>query len=439
MMDLDCNRVIELIGLCLSLSLMAGQAADPFRVISLSREGVLTWTNAPAPGVCTVEVAKALPASWTPGPNAFCTEPARSLTVPLDGESRFHRLLAVEVTATPEGFTNLVNAYGILETIAGSGLGRTDGVNYWTPAYEGGPASAAALSRPHQAMADRAGNVYIADKNSHSILRVTPDGTIHTYAGTHVAGFNGDGPGLATELQLNQPNGLWVRADGTVYVLDTENGRVRRIGTNGIMTTLCWATPDASPLRGGRGIWVNDSESLACFCAETTVRQWTFPALLQTVCSGFTELGTLSVEANGDIIVCDRGAHYVWRVHPDGSRIILAGNGGTAGGGDGCPGLDTGLYGVRSPWPVPTGGWLLLTHDGCQLWYLDAAGLIHLLLNGAGGLTHSGDGAFFYEPSVPKISEGRSVTMDYGGHILLCESDYGYIRRIRFQRISLPD
>ena len=66
-----------------------------------------------------------------------------------------------------------------------------------------------------------------------------------------------------------------------------------------------------------------------------------------------------------------------------------------AGGGDGCPALDTGLCGVRSPWPVPTGGYLLLSHDGCQLWYLDAGGIIHLLLNGATGRTHTGDGLFF--------------------------------------------
>jgi hypothetical protein len=75
-----------------------------------------------------------------------------------------------------------------------------------------------------------------------------------------------------------------------------------------------------------------------------------------------------------------------------------------------------------------------LTHDGCQLWYLDSAGIIHLLLNGA-GYDHSGDGQFFYDTSISKMSEGRSVTMDYAGNILICESDYGYVRRIRFQRL----
>jgi DNA-binding beta-propeller fold protein YncE len=342
---------------------------------------------------------------------------------------------AVDVSPTPQGFTNLVRAYGILETIAGSGIGRLDNVSYWSATYEGKPAISAALSRPHIAMADRAGNVYIADKNSHSVLKAAPDGTIHTLAGTHAGGFNGEGPAAATTLQLNFPNGLWVRPEGTVYVLDTDNGRVRRVDTNGIMATLFLATSDGSALNTGRGLWVSDDESSAYFCAGTKVRSWTAPNSLQTLASGFSELGTLLVEPGGDLIVCDRGANYAYRMHSDGSRTVLAGNGGTNGGGDGFSALATGLYGIRSPWPVPTGGYLLLSHEGCQLWYLDSAGIIRLLLNGSAGLTHSGDGSFFYDPSGAKISEGRSVTMDYDGNILVCESDYGYIRRIRFQRI----
>jgi len=79
----------------------------------------------------------------------------------------------------------------------------------------------------------RAGHiVYIADKNSHSILRIAPDGTIQTHAGTHTGGFNGDGPAAATDLNLNFPNGEWVRADGIIYVFDTDNGRIRRVNTN---------------------------------------------------------------------------------------------------------------------------------------------------------------------------------------------------------------
>ena len=403
-------------------------------ITSFDAEGLLAWSGAAAPGVSTVESAVKPEGPWSPLRNRLSTNGTDQVVVEPGLGNGFYRLRSVDVPATREGFTNLVRSYGILETIAGTGIGQDD-VNYWQTYYEDWPGKWVALSRPHVAMADRVGNIYIADKNSHSILKLAPDGTIRTHAGTHVGGFNGEGPAPATNLQLNFPNGLWVRGDGTVYVLDTDNGRVRRVSPDGLMTTLFWTTSDATSLGGGRGIWVRDDETLAYFSNNTRLRRWTPSGGVRTLASGFTELGTLFVEANGDIVVCDRGAHYVYRVRPNGTRTVIAGNGTVDGGGDGFAALETGLNGVRSAWPVPTGGYLLLTHDGCQLWYLDTAGIVRLLLNGARGRTHAGDGSFFYSME-PKISEGRSVAMDYEGNILICESDYGYIRRIRLEPVS---
>lgn len=417
------------------LSTVATAAAADLRVVAFDRTGALAWTNAPIPGVCTVEVTGALNEAWSPATNVFSTNSSGRVKLSASATNGFWRVRAVDVSGTSQGFTNLVQAYGQLETIAGTGEGQED-ISYWQSWFEGQPAEWASLSRPHFAMADRAGNVYIADKNSHSVLRVATDGTIHTHAGSHVGGFDSDGPAAATNLQLNVPNGLWVRSDGTVYVLDTGNGRVRRVATNGVMTTLFLAKSDGSALGGGRGIWVKDDETLAYFGNTDRVRKWTSSGGLSTLASGFTELGTLYVEPSGSLIVCDRSAHYVYRVTASGSKTVIAGNGTAYGGGDGYAALSTGLYGVRSAWPVPTGGMLLLLHDGCQLWYMDTAGIVHLLLNGAGGRTHYGDGEFFYSPDEWRISEGRSVTMDYAGNIIVCESDYGYIRRIRFQRMT---
>lgn len=416
---------------CLLISLPSAGFSAALKLTRFDTNGTIFWTNALVPGVCTVEKADALDGPWLPTRNAFATNSAGNLTVTREGPAGFFRLKSVGVPATPEGFLNLVYSYGLLETVAGTGVGQTDGVSYWQPSFEGGSGGVAALSRPHFAQADRAGNIYIADKNSHTILKVTPDGNIHTFAGTHVGGFNGEGPADATELQLNLPNGEYVRADGTVYVLDTENGRVRRVNTSGIMQTLFLATSSGSSLAGGRGLWVNETETLAYYCAGTRLRRWTPSQGLATIATGFVELGPLYVESSGNILVCDRGANLVYRITPAGGLTIIAGNGQTTGGGDGYPALQTGLDGVRSIWPVPTGGFLLLTHNGCQLWYMDTAGVIHLFLNGARGSTHAGDGQFFYTPW-PAISEGRSVTMDYEGNILITESDYGYVRRIRF-------
>ena len=165
--------------------------------------------------------------------------------------------------------------------------------------------------------------------------------------------------------------------------------------------------------------------------------KWTPTFGLQTLASGFTELGTFYVEPGGNLIVADRGAHRVVRVTAAGAKTIIAGNGTTSGATDGTPALNCGFFGPRGVWPVPTGGYLLLLHDGAQLWYVDAANIAHLFINGIGGnsFINGGEAQYFYAPEEARIGEGRSVAMDYAGNILLCESDYGFIRRVRFQRM----
>lgn len=419
--------------LVLLLTVHSLAAAAP-RLTGLRSDGELTWEGVSQPAVVTVESAAALPGNWTGVRNLFATDSGghTTLPVPADDGGRFHRLRVRPVPPTRAGFTNLVRSYGLLETLAGSGLGRADGVSFWQPGHEGGPATAAALSRPHFAMADRAGNVFVVDKNSHSVLRVSTNGTIHTHAGTHEGGLGGDGPAAATSLSLRFPNGLWVRADGTVYILDTDNGRVRRVDTNGVMTTLFLATNDGAALPGGRGLWVADDESLAYFCDNSRVRRWTPEDGLKNVATKFDDLGTVMPDPSGHLLVCDRAAGQAFLVTPDGERTVIAGNGKKSGGGDGELATETSLEGLRSAWPVPTGGHLLLTHESSRLWYLDTAGRVHLLLHGAGGTTHAGDGGWFYAPEEARMSEGRGVSMDHEGNIIVCESDYGRIRRIRF-------
>lgn len=409
------------------------------RITTFQRDERLGWAEARPPGICVLQTASSPQGPWTPAGSAYGVGSDGTMALPPQEAplpTRFHRLEWLTVPPTSEGFSHLVQAHGILETLAGNGSGQADGVNYWQEWNEGEPAVFAALSRPHFALADSSGNVYIADKGSHSILRVDTRGRIHTHAGTHLGGFDGEGPAPATALSLKEPNGLWVRADGTVYVLDTGNGRVRRVSTSGGMVTLFRATPDGSPLAGGRSLWVRPDETLAYFGAETRIRVWTPSGGVRTLASGFSELGALHVEGTGNLLVCDRGAHRVYRVTPSGIRTPIAGNGTPTGGGDGFPALATGLNGVRGVWTLPIGGILLLTHDGCQLWHVDTAGTIRLLLHGAGGRTHAGDGMHFYQPDLPMISEGRSVSLDPQGNILLCESDWGYIRRIRFAPIA---
>ena len=105
---------------------------------------------------------------------------------------------------------------------------------------------------------------------------------------------------------------------------------MRRITTNGVMSLLFYAQSDTnSALDGGRCLWVKDDETLAYFGNKTRIRKWPPGGGLQTLASGFTELGTFYVEPAGSLVVGDRGGDYVYRVFGDGSCVVIAGNGTT--------------------------------------------------------------------------------------------------------------
>lgn len=335
------------------------------------------------------------------------------------------------LSASAFGQTNLTRCYGRIRTIAGSGAGGTDNVNYWKASFEGGFATNAALSRPHNAVADAAGNVFVVDKNSHAIVEITPDGRIHTVAGTHVAGFNGDGPAQGRTLQLNKPNGLYISGVGEMFVLDTGNGRVRCIQSNGVMSTLFSVV---SGINIDRGLWVNDLKSEAVFCAGTQLMIWTRTGGVKLLNSKFTDLGNIFADTADSVIATDRGDNTVWEVAihgaAAGTRTLLYGDGHKKQFADGTLAATSSLYGVRGVWRLPAGGNLLVTDEGCQMIYVDPAGVGHVWLDGQIG-AHSGDGAWFYTPGY-KISQARSVSVDTKGNILVVENDNGYVRRIEF-------
>lgn len=438
----------------MTLFCLAATAAE-FRIQSAGSNGAITWSGAYTAGVCTVETANRVTAPWvwTPRKNVFTSNEAGGLTLALSSSNTFCRLLAVDIsTNSPRHFTNLVESYGRLETVAGRGQYSGDHINYYSNSLEGGFATNMNLSRPHIAFGDAAGNIYIVDQGSSAIEKVTPDGRIHTLAGTHVAGNNGDGPAPATNLQLRFPNGGWLHADGTFYILDTENGKVRKVATNGIMSTVF--STAANYMGDGRALWVKSDESLIYFGSGpgvnlnvTTLNKWTPGGGVTVVASNFLDVGNiLGDERTGDLYITDRDAYRIYRMNTNGVLTPFAGNGFTTnspGGGEGGPALSTALILPRSIWFIPNGGCFISEHDGGaaggnRIWYVDPAGNIHRWVNGSSSANGYGlgDGQWFYaNPATAKMSRVRSVNTDPNGNLIIVESNFGYVRRIRFERL----
>jgi uncharacterized protein (TIGR03437 family) len=133
----------------------------------------------------------------------------------------------------------------IISTFAGGGP-------YITSIGNGQPATSAFLNAPSGVAVDAAGNVYISDTYDNMLRKVALTGIINAFAGTGSPGFSGDG-GSALNAQLHAPGALAVDMIGNVYIADTSNNRVRKVDTAGIITTVAGSSNTLSTGIGDGG------------------------------------------------------------------------------------------------------------------------------------------------------------------------------------------
>ena len=120
-----------------------------------------------------------------------------------------------------------VDTSGIITTVAGNG----------SPGYSGdnGPATAAMLNYPEGIAIDGAGNLYIADSSNSRIRKVSPSGIITTFAGNGNVVSAGDG-GAASSAAVGEPGGVVADSAGNIYL--TDRGRIRKVNTAGVISTI---------------------------------------------------------------------------------------------------------------------------------------------------------------------------------------------------------
>jgi uncharacterized protein (TIGR03437 family) len=156
------------------------------------------------------------------------------------------------IADTGNSVIRLVRPDGIISTVAGTGVAGYGG--------DGGPARQSALNQPAGVAIDGEGNVLIADTGNHRLRLVDREGVIRTIAGKGIAGFSGDGS-LGREARLDTPSSVVVDPDGTIYVADLGNSRIRRLqklftapvnGSPGCCEVVHAATYQAGPLAPGQ-------------------------------------------------------------------------------------------------------------------------------------------------------------------------------------------
>jgi hypothetical protein len=127
----------------------------------------------------------------------------------------------------------VIRSTGVMTIIAG-----TSG----TSGYTNATGTAARFNTPYGVAVDNSGNLFVADRGNHAIRKIVlSSGVVTTYAGatTAISGaFLDNQLGVATNARFNQPSGLVISSTGIIYVADTINHSIRKIDTNGNVTTI---------------------------------------------------------------------------------------------------------------------------------------------------------------------------------------------------------
>ncbi|WP_322986669.1 RICIN domain-containing protein [Streptomyces sp. S584] len=175
-------------------------------------------------------------------------------------------------------------------------------------------AVAAQLNRPYGIAVDSSGSLYFSDYNNHRVRKISTDGKISTVAGAG-AGYRGDN-GPAVSAQLNCPREVAVDAAGSVYITDAANHRVRVITTDGKINTV--AGTGTAGFSGDGG--------------PAAKAQLNYP------------LG-VAVDSTGTLYISDHGNHRVRKISADGKISTVAGTGVAGFKGDDGPAASAQLNG----------------------------------------------------------------------------------------------
>src|ERR1022692_1650325 len=221
-----------------------------------------------------------------------------------------------------------------------------------------------------------------------------PNGIITTVAGNGTYGYSGDG-GAATNAELNEPIGVAVDTTGNLFIADSQNNRIRKVGTNGIISTVA-----------GNGGYGDFGDGGPATNAELSIPS------------------SVAVDATGNLFIADN--NYIRKVGTNGIIITVAGNGTNGFSGDSCSATNAELNDPQRVVVDANGNLFIADSYNNRIREVDTNGIIMTVAgNGTNGF--SGDGG---SATSAKLYEPSGVAVDAAGHLFIADVFNDRIRKV---------
>jgi sugar lactone lactonase YvrE len=336
--------------------------------------------------------------------------------------------------------TNLPN---FITTVAGTGADRYSG--------DGGVATNASLYWPSDVKVDAFGNLLIADYYNNRVRKVDTNGIITTVAGTGARGYSGDGV-AASNASVYLPTGVFVDTSGNLFIADYGNNRVRKVDTNGIISTVAGngvagssgdgVAATNAELNGPWGVLVDASGNVFFSdCNNQLIREVETNGMIHSIAgnglegySGDGEAATnaslsypsgITLDASGNLLIADYGNNRIRKVDSNGVITTTVG-GGTQGLGDGGPATNASLNNPSGVALDGSGNLFIADTDNNRIREVQANGLITTVA-GTGGAGYSGDGGAATDAS---LLGPCGVAADNSGNLFVADTVNNRMRKV---------